>query len=375
MIVYFCLLISFSGALYAAYSDLKRGIIPNKLTFPMIAIGILIHALNGIYISDLLVVMSGLLGALISFIFGYILWILGAWSGGDVKLLAGFGALLPYGIPNVTGYPSLSPVPIIGFAPYPFFITIFINSVIGIAPFLLFFVFYIGRNKKEDLKKIFEPFSKPLVIVEASLVIMGFGYTGVLISGLIRLRYAFIIVLPMLFLAYRLEIKVRRVLTLLFLVLMIFSYTNIYRIVIIWFYIFIMVLFVQFFITFAGVTRTKILVDQKRISELQEGEISGETIYIKNGEIIRQKGYGIKEIVDRALNGDFDVFRPRDVIVSSTSAAGVTLEQIETLNELVKENKLENEITVKKGMPYGPALFIGLFISVIFGDLFWAILV
>ncbi|MFQ6050277.1 MAG: A24 family peptidase C-terminal domain-containing protein [Candidatus Hydrothermarchaeota archaeon] len=375
MIVYLCLLISFSGALYAGYSDLKRGIIPNKLTFPMIATGIIIHALHGAYISDLRVVISGILGALVSFVFGYVLWLLGAWSGGDVKLLTGFGALLPYGIPKVSDYPALSPFPLVGFAPYPFFLTIFLNSVIGIAPFLLFYVFYVGRDKKDELKKIFEPFLKPWGIFETSFVLMGFGYAGILISALLRLRFAFIIVLPMLFLAYRLEIRIRRLLTLLFLVLMLISYSYVSKVLVIWLYIFFMILIVQFIITFASVTRTKILVDRKRISELKEGEISGETIYFKEGKVIRERGYGIKEIVDMILKGDFDMLKSRDVIVSSKSAAGVTQEQIETLNKLVKDGKLEDEIIVKKGMPYGPALFLGLFISMIFGDLFWAVLI
>ena len=38
--------IAIVACLYASYSDLKRGIIPNKLTFPLIALGII---LNGIY--------------------------------------------------------------------------------------------------------------------------------------------------------------------------------------------------------------------------------------------------------------------------------------------------------------------------------------
>jgi preflagellin peptidase FlaK len=39
-------IIAIAACLYASYSDLKRGIIPNKLTFPLIGVGII---LNGIY--------------------------------------------------------------------------------------------------------------------------------------------------------------------------------------------------------------------------------------------------------------------------------------------------------------------------------------
>ncbi|WP_245923902.1 prepilin peptidase [Methanothermobacter tenebrarum] len=45
-------LVALLASLYAAYSDLKRGIIPNRLTFPLIGLGILLDAIFSYNMGD-----------------------------------------------------------------------------------------------------------------------------------------------------------------------------------------------------------------------------------------------------------------------------------------------------------------------------------
>jgi len=73
--------------LVACYTDLDRGLIPNAVTLPLVAAGVMLHALNG----DPAV---GLLGMGIGFALHYMLWFLGVVKGGDAKLMIGVGAVL-----------------------------------------------------------------------------------------------------------------------------------------------------------------------------------------------------------------------------------------------------------------------------------------
>lgn len=98
----------------AALTDLRGRIIPNWLTYPMISTGVIYHAAAGAASGDTLEMLSGAAGAFTAFLLGLALYVVGGWAGGDVKLFAGMGALLP----AVRG------------APYPLFISVLFNSVI-----------------------------------------------------------------------------------------------------------------------------------------------------------------------------------------------------------------------------------------------------
>jgi prepilin peptidase CpaA len=82
--------LSLLSALVAAFTDLRTRTIPNWLTFPLSAIGLVGHGM--------LLGTGGLveasLGSVLCFLPAFFLFTRGALGGGDVKLFAGFGALL-----------------------------------------------------------------------------------------------------------------------------------------------------------------------------------------------------------------------------------------------------------------------------------------
>lgn len=71
----------------AAYTDAKTGLIPDKITYPMIALGIILNVIQGEWL------FTGA-GALV-FAAGYIIYYMGKIGGGDVKLFTGITLLLP----------------------------------------------------------------------------------------------------------------------------------------------------------------------------------------------------------------------------------------------------------------------------------------
>lgn len=242
MLEYFPAAVALVAVSVAVYTDMKSRIIPNRLNYPLIAVGIVYYLILGAARMDIWVAASGAIGAAVAFGIGYALWLTGGWAGGDVKLFTALGALLPFYTP-----PSTSALPF-------FPITILLNSIIAMVPILI-------------------------------------GY-----SIIRRAR---------------------------------------------------------------GLS---ILYDRVKISELREGMIPAELIYEKGGKIFRrQSRFGIT---------------PSDAKIYSNPnrAAGLSRHQVGVLKRLARQRKLQGEIKLKRGMPFAPALAMGVFIGVLYGDLYLALL-
>lgn len=231
------------GSIIAVYTDLRSRIIPNRLNFTLIFFGVGYYILRGILWPDFFVLISGILGAAISFAIGYILWRTGGWAGGDVKLFTALGALL-YGYKMPTGNPI-----------YPVPLTILFNSILIILPFLVvYFVYQHARGES------------------------------------------------------------------------------------------------AFYATV-------------RITGLKEGMIPAELIYEKKGRIYRSSSW-------------FRLKREWDkVYTNPMRAAGLTRYQVGALRKLVREGRISNELKIKKGMPFAPALAAGVFATILFGDIYWQFMI
>jgi len=101
-----------------------------------------------------------------------------------------------------------------------------------------------------------------------------------------------------------------------------------------------------------------------KISKLREGMIPAEIIYSKDGKIGRWSSFlGLgKPSWDRAYT-------------NPNRAAGLTRYQVGELKRLMQRGKLKGFMKIKKGMPYAPALCLGLFIAVLYGDLYWRLII
>lgn len=235
-------IVALVGSSIAIYTDMRWRIIPNKLNYSMIAFGVAFYLLLGLSKINLMVAVSGALGAAICFAIGYVLWFSGGWAGGDVKLFTALGALL-YGYSMPFGNPV-----------YPVPLTLLFNSVIASIPVLI---------------------------------------------------------------AYFVILKARG---------------------------------------------QRVLYDEVKITDLKEGMIPAEIIYEKDGKINRCRSSFLLRKIQGKLHTN-----PR-------RAAGLTRYQVGLLKKLVREKKIENHIRIKKGLPFGPALAAGAFILVIYGDIYWTLI-
>ena len=131
-------------------------------------------------------------------------------------------------------------------------------------------------------------------------------------------------------------------------------------------YVFISIIFIisGALIALISVVRKCGLVRKIKISELEEGMIAAEEIYIRNDKVIKEEPDYIGKAL-KLLRGT----RGGEVQVLTTKASGVSKKEIKKLKELVEDNKTEDSIKIKRRMPFAPVILAGFIISLIYGDI------
>ena len=126
--------------LLASLFDLKTGEIPEKITRGLIAIIILIALIYSIYTLNPSPLLQSLFVGTAFFLLGYLMFYLGEWGGGDVKLLAGIGCSL-----GLLGSMNYFAGTLEGI--FPYYIDYFINLAIVASPYVIVYSFLLGLMK------------------------------------------------------------------------------------------------------------------------------------------------------------------------------------------------------------------------------------
>lgn len=365
-----CTIIAVVACLYASYTDLKSGIIQNKLTFPLIVIGLVLNGLYAFMVGNIWLIIYALIFTAGIFVLGYVLWKFGAWAGGDVKLFTALAALLPF-------YPTLINYNILGIqfpvnASYPFPLTLIVNSILAILPFLLIFIFYIALRKKpylmEELVAPIKNYRKNFVLtlVITSAATLALFITPYLPFQMILLTLILIYILTLLI--SKLPNQVKAVIVSL---LTVFALYNNFKLTIISIItLFILLIAVEIIRKLLTTVNKKALQDNYQLEDLKEGMIPAYNMYQKNDEVfIDDKGL-FDKIKESVKNGDLSTLsEPKGKLLVSNMAAGLSKDDINLLKDLYNENKINNKLKIKKGVPFAPSIFIGLLISLFIGDL------
>ncbi len=337
-----------------------------KVIVPAAEIGILLYLYLGLSKGSILLALSGLIGLIVGFILGMVLYYAGAWASGDVVVLAAFSALLPLPLSYarvVAPYESTYPL-------YP--LSILFNSILAVFPFLFFYALgvLLVRKETEELKAVF---TEGLTLtLEVSLWIMaGIGLAIVLENRGIALnpviKYLLTLAIIAVFGKYKKAGDAVGLAVLGYLIYaggadVVYAYGKLFAVL----YVF------KVFFSVVKVLRKKALVEEVPVEELREWDILGETIYINGDDIVRDRRDFFEVLKEAVLSGNLKALSgtQRDVI-ASPSAEGLSGEQIEKLKEFVREGKLENRFLRKKSMPFAPSIFLGFLISALWGDIFW----
>lgn len=304
------------------------------------------------------------------FVLGYIFWKLGAWAGGDVKLFTALAALLPF-------YPALVSYEILGVqfpleGVYPFPLTLIINSILSILPFILIYVFYIVVKTKPHLMgELMSPvkdYKKNLIL---ALVITSSGALTLFITQQIRLQIiiiSMILIFLLTLVISRLPNYVKAVLVSLVVVASLFYNFNVTIIGIV-------MLFIS--ITVIGIIRKLLtsvnkeaLQDEYSLEELSEGMIPAHNIYQRDDKVYVDDKSFISKIKEALETKDLNIITaPPGKRLIGNLAAGLTSDDIKCLKKLRDDGKITDKLRVKKGVPFAPSIFIGLLISLFIGDI------
>ncbi len=364
-------IIAIVACVYASYSDLKEGIIPNKLTFPLIGIGIILNSVYAFIINDIWHLVMCLVITGVIFGLGYVFWKMGAWAGGDVKLFTALAALLPFS-PLLVSYNIFSmdfPVE----ASYPFPLTLIINSILSVFPFIMIYLVYIVMKKKKHLRgELLTPLKEYKQNLLRSLVITSSITITMFITQELHLQIIIVYMIMIILLTMvisKLPEKVKAVLVSLIIFISLFQdfYITLYGII---------VLFI--FITIFGIIKKLLfsvnkeaLQDEYLLEELQEGMIPAYNLYQRDDEIYVDDKSLVNKIKEAVKTKNIDIITtPPGKNLITNLAAGLTLDEIELLKKLHDEGKISDKFRVKRGVPFAPSILIGLVISLFIGDLF-----
>ncbi|NJE04975.1 transposase [Thermococcus sp. M36] len=338
-----------------------------KLTVPAVEVGILYYLYLGIKAQDPTLAASGLIGLILGFLLGLLLYYIGAWASGDAVILAGFSALLPYA-------PATASVVAPYALRYPLYpLTILLNSLIAIFPFIFLYAFgvILSRRQFDELKRIFTDGAR--LTGEVALWIMAalgfrliiYDLSGTAITGIWSWLFTIAVI-------YALG-KFRKVGDAIGLaVLAYLLYTDPAPVMGVFLRLLAVLYIFKVFFSLVKFMRTGVLMEEVPVEELREWDILGETVFEKDGTVLRDRSDPLTRMKNAVVSGDPSLLRSDyGRIIASPTAEGLRKEQIEELRRLVEEGRLENRFLRKKSMPFAPALFLGFLISYFWGDIFW----
>ncbi|MGB9936931.1 MAG: A24 family peptidase C-terminal domain-containing protein [Methanobacterium sp.] len=364
-----CTIIAIAACFYASYTDLKSGIIPNKLTFPLIGLGIVLNGIYAFMVAEIMLLVYAVIFTAIIFVLGYLLWKFGAWAGGDVKLFTALAALLPF-YPSLVNYNVLGvEFPIV--ASYFFPLTLIINSILAILPFLLIFIFYIViRKKRHLLDELTAPIRDYKTIFILTLVITSAVTLTLLITPYLPYQIIIVSLILIYILTFAISKLPNQVKTVIVAVLIVFAlYNNLILTLSSIVILFLSITAIRIVIKLLSSVNKKALQDDYKIEDLKEGMIPAYKMYEKDNTVyVDDEGFFTKlkqSIKKKDING---LSETNGNPLITTMAAGLSKKDIELLNKLHKENKIES-IKIKKGVPFAPSILIGLLISLFIGDL------
>lgn len=363
------IIIAILACVYASYSDLRWGVIRNKLTIPLIVVGLVLNSVYYFFLGNLLFILGTFIITGVIFGLCYLFWRLGAWAGGDVKLFTALAALIPY-YPLFLKYKLFNiEFPITATYPFPF--TLIINSILAILPFLLIYISYIIINRKPHLVSVLlsplKDYRKNIILalVLSSSVTLTYYLTPYLPFKNIILSVIILYILS--FVISKLPNPVK--LGLISLVTVFALIQNV-RVTIIG----ILLIFISLnIVNLVKIILTRVsreaLQDDIPINELSEGMIPAYNLYERDDNYyIDDKGFTNK-FKETVKTGDFTKLNIEGKLIIHNRASGLTNDDIKILKELSNIGKIPETFNIKKGVPFAPNILIGLILSLFIGDL------
>ncbi len=168
------MIIALSWLVYASIQDLKTREVPDWLSYSLIIIALVAAILKSILLKNPFILVS-LFSFFLFLALGSLLYYTKQFGGGDVKLLAGLGALIPV-------YPELLLKYFNPNLDLPFFLILIINIILFGALYSLVYGIYLIIKNKNKIKLKNYKINKIYFIISLALVILQFLFNDILIK-------------------------------------------------------------------------------------------------------------------------------------------------------------------------------------------------
>jgi preflagellin peptidase FlaK len=357
-------LFSVFGLGYGTYTDFKERIVSNWVTYGMVAAGLGGHALWALFSNDAMVFANSLAVTIATFIGAYVLYRLGVWAGGDVKLFAGLAALNPLN-PNLLTSLGLVDIELFGSVALPIFpLTLFIFSLFAMLPYGAFLAAAKLAKNKAEKKKLWPDLRKRFIhALELSALTVGLSA----ILSMLGLNQ--LLVLPLLFLAAFLPKKAKAVAAGAMLIAGLWLQANLAA----QSFFVLLALLLGLYLLFKLYMLSKTLMRKPvAIKELEEGMIPAQTLVLRGKKVEILPELEIKKLIKQFVaNNGKAVKQEGKGIVSSRSAGGLTENEIKELKALLSKKKIGPTLLVKESAPFVPAVLIAYIALNIVGDVIW----
>lgn len=371
--------VSLVGLLIASYSDIKERIVDDKISYGMVVLGLLLFAGNALMNNDWVSLAWGVAAGIGAFAIGYLLWRIGFWAGGDVKLFTGLAVLNPINwvmVAKIGGY-----VPP-GFSfKFPLFpLTLFLTSVLALLPVGIVLLAGKAVKQPEKFKAVFSnPTERMLSIVFSALLLsaVSFWLEGnknlLAIIGIPSMVLVIGLIIGMGWIEKKTKkmgtIKAGLCIGLLAIGLWAWQTAFVANAALLG-----IVLFVVSFL-FSLFFSNKLFRSLKPVEKLQEGDIAAVTmVETKKGIEIRSEP-GWREILKNLKKPQLIAHRKKErEICSSRRAGGLEKGQIEEIRRLARDGKIPKTLEVKESAAFVPAVLVAYFVLNALGDP-WGILV
>lgn len=354
LIKVFCLSLAVIGCVVATFTDVKYGVIPNSLTFPLLAVGIVCEcfffASRGSY--RLLVFNLAMIVA--AYIFCYLLWRIGVWAGGDVKLFTALSSLLVASYFDVVPRFCLGGLCLAGaFRPYSgviFYVILY--SVLSILPVsALMLSSIILKSRRYLIKDVLTDIDLNYAFcINNSLVLslIIISLSGVYVNIILRI----ILLIALSYINTKILNK-KKTLHYTITALLILQQLITYNIIAYTIQLAVITALLIIKALFNRQVLRRAMSDKIRLSQLIEGQILTYPLTKKDNIY----SFTDKSILARQKEN-------KDIIIDNM-ARGLTNDEIQLLWKLYSK---DSYVMVKKSTPFAPYILVGVLLTILIGD-------
>ena len=354
--------------------DLRYREIPNYLVFLFFGIGVLFTIIFSFAYWDFSYIFNSLISIGITFVLCFLLWELGLFAGGDLKVFVAISALNPLNLNffgSILNYSVIS-APIFG-------ISLIVASILCTLPYLLLFTIYniFSKNYFHIIYKNYISKYTLLAVVNAIIIIFLINS----FTNTFDLRTPALLILLLSFVLIILFSKVLKYNKLIFYASMAVLYCLLLGYVFVskvafnsifkfsdFLSILISVLVIYFLIIFYKVIKEKILVNDTDVKSLKEGDVTFYNYYLVDNKVIEKKSTFLS-LIKENLSSDLK----SKLIIDSRKVGGLNKTEVTFLNDSYRYKLISKTIKTKVTLAFTPSVLIAYILLNIFGDIIWTI--